>query len=539
MKRLLLLVVVIVGLLASSSLARQWSSRSGGFSVEAELVDVKDGNVILKKQDGSQISVPLNKLSLGDVQYIGDVFKSAEARVTGGKTDSSAPVAGKAEAGAPDNAAKVARPSAATLKKLHYAWKKGETYVYHVRIIGERGDDTENRTGDVTYKVKSTRFGEIELGMTGSLKYADVENPRTYVILPGRHVRFISRVEEPKEVAIRIDPHGRLLESRGEAPLPYLLGDLSELIVEPLPQTEEASWTIARDPGIAVVSVHYPYWRSSLAASREGVPATEKTVYTVEGESDKLITVAKHYAMTSAATLAGKPRIEATGEGKLKFDPQRGVFASLDFDMRVSVRDSNKTEETPLHLSYRLLSEEDIAEAAKEAKKVKDEAEKAKKEKERPLTAKEIEAAVADLASDDQQRINNTIRLFNEKKPSQPNAKAAQALETVMLKSENGGYRAEAAKALKNWSTPESVSGLLKALKDQWSPVRSNAIEALIKYAPKEAIKPVAQQLTDGMTRGSAAKFLKAMGPDAEDAVLRNSMSAMLGSARRCVGFLK
>ena len=175
----------------------------------------------------------------------------------------------------------------------------------------------------------------------------------------------MSDVDGPEEATITIDPHGRLLESKGEAPLPYLLGDLSELVVEPLPQAEQASWTISGDPGVAVVSLHIRIGAFRWPGFREGVPAVEKTVYTVEGQADKLITIAKHYEMTSAATLAGKPRIEATGDGKLKFDTERGVFASLDFDMRVTVRDANKTEETPLHISYRLLSEEDIAERGK------------------------------------------------------------------------------------------------------------------------------------------------------------------------------
>ena len=102
MKRTLLLVVVVVSLLASPAAARQWTSRAGGFSVEAELVDVKDGNVILKKTDGSQLTVPLNKLSLGDVRYIDDVLKSAEAGITGAKTESPAPAA-------PEAARRVAR----------------------------------------------------------------------------------------------------------------------------------------------------------------------------------------------------------------------------------------------------------------------------------------------------------------------------------------------------------------------------------------------------------------------------------------------
>ena len=298
--------------------------------------------------------------------------------------------------------------------------------MYRVRIIGERGNDTENRSGDVTYKVKSTRLDEIQVAMTSNMKYEDTANPRRYVLLPGRHVGFISNVDGTKEATIRIDPNGRLLESEGEAPLPYLLGDLSELVVEPLPQAEQASWTINADPGVAVVSLHYPFCRFSRPAFREGVPAAEKTVYTVLDGSGKLITIAKHYEMTSAATLAGKPRIEATGDGKLKFDTERGMFASLDYDIRVTVRDSNKTEETPLHVTYRLLSEQDIADAAKEAQQAKEEARKAKQEKARPLTDKEIETALADLTSDDAERITSSTTLLAEKKPQKANPKPCQ-----------------------------------------------------------------------------------------------------------------
>ncbi len=70
--------------------------------------------------------------------------------------------------------------------------------------------------------------------------------------------------------------------------------------------------------------------------------------------------------------------------------------------------------------------------------------------------------------------------------------------------------------------------------------MQSNAVEVLCQYKPKEAIKPVARMLANGMTRGSAEKFLKAVGPDAEDAVLaqikthddwvRASVCQLLGS---------
>jgi hypothetical protein len=525
MGRIFLLVIGFVTVLTVPALARQWTSREGGFSVEAELVDVKGGNVILKKADGTQISIPLGKLSLGDIRFVKEVLRDAEAGVTGGTAETPVGVKGEPQPEASPAVAKPAVVDPATLKKLRYGWKKDETYVYHVRVIGERGNETENRSGKVTYRVKSTRSGEVQLAMTSDLKYAEAQHSRRYVLLPGRHIGFVTNVDKPREATIRIDSCGRLLESKGEAPLPYLLGDLSELIVEPLSRVEGPSWTITSDPALAVVSIHYPYWRSSQAAFREGVPAVEKTVYNVVGESDSLIVISKHYEMNSAATLSGKPRIEASGDGRLKFDTQRGVFSSLDFDMRVTVRDSNKTEDTPLHISYRLLSEQELAEEAKEAQKVKDDAEKALREKVRPLTDKEIETALVDLASGDNERVAASAALLAVKKPEQPNPKIARALEAVMLQSENVSHRTEAARALKFWSTPESVVNLMKALNDSWPPVRSNAMEALCKYSPKEAIKPAAQQLLDLQTRGAAEKFLRAIGPEAEDAVLAHVTS--------------
>lgn len=520
MKHILLLVAVVVSLLASPVVARQWTSRAGGFTVEAELVDVKDGKVILRKTDGSQISVPLEKLSLGDVQFIGEALKAAEAAITGGRSASSAPAA-MPQAGAAPEAAKPAAIPSALLKKLHYNWKKGQNYVYRLRIVGQRGSDTENRDGEVTYKVKSTQFDEIELAMTSKIRRAVFLTPPDYMLLPGHHVGYISNVDGTREVTIRINPQGRVLDTRGEAPLPYLLGDLSEIVVEPLPQTEQTTWTASNDPGIAVVSVRYPFCRFPRAAFREGVPATEKTVYAVLEATDKLITIAKRYEMSSAATLGGKPRIEATGDGKLKFDTERGAFASLDYDIRVTVRDTNKTEETPLHLSYRLLSEEDIAQAEKEAKQAREEARKAQEERARPLTDKEIETALKDITSPDSQQAAAATKLFVDKKPTSPNPKVAKALESIMLTGDNGVQRANAAQALKNWATAENTPALIKATTtDDSTSVRSHAIEALCNFTPKEAIKPVAQQLESPFTRGPALKFLKAAGPDAEEAAL-------------------
>ena len=55
---------------------RIWQDLSGSFEVEASLVGVKDYKVALKKTDGKEIAVPLEKLSEDDQEYVREYLKS-------------------------------------------------------------------------------------------------------------------------------------------------------------------------------------------------------------------------------------------------------------------------------------------------------------------------------------------------------------------------------------------------------------------------------------------------------------------------------
>lgn len=523
--RRIFLAVVVVTLMASSAMARPWSYRSGGSLGEAELVDVTEGNVILKRQDGSEITVPLNKLSLRDVRYVGDTLRAAEAAVSGkgdtAKTDT--PAAEKShttpplQTGKMDNAGKSGKVIGIEPGKepLRYGWKQGQSYVYRVKIVGERGDYSEYFAGDVTYQVKSIADDEIELAMARNVKREQTETHGRVVILGGRHVRFLSTTEEKaRDVSITVSPFGQVLRVGQECPLPYLLGDVSELMIEPLAAVKDGSWTVTGNTGVTVVTNSYPYHRFTHAQFRDGVPATEKAVYTIQERTDKLLTVSKRYELTTASVINGKPRFEVAGNGTLVFDLVRGVPSKLKLAMNVTVRDINRTEETPLQVSYRLLDEEEVRRMAKEA-------EDAKKEKDRPLNAQDAEKALADLATSDANRLRPCLKLLTEKGPPQPNAKVAKALESLMLTSDNAQFRAQAATALKKWSVPESVPALVTAItNDSWPPVKTAAIEAITQYKPESAINAIAAELPNIHTRHVVTGALKAIGPAAEDAVL-------------------
>ncbi len=71
MKRVLL--TIVFGLLITVALpaaTRKWTSNDGRFSTEAELVELNDETVILKKRSGETVAVPLERLSELDRRFL-------------------------------------------------------------------------------------------------------------------------------------------------------------------------------------------------------------------------------------------------------------------------------------------------------------------------------------------------------------------------------------------------------------------------------------------------------------------------------------
>ena len=48
---------------------------------------------------------------------------------------------------------------------------------------------------------------------------------------------------------------------------------------------------------MSIIQTHYLFFRYSTFAVHEGVPATEKTVYAVQSQSESLITLNKDYEL--------------------------------------------------------------------------------------------------------------------------------------------------------------------------------------------------------------------------------------------------
>lgn len=62
--------VLVLGLVASTASGRQWTDSTGRWSVEADLIAFNDQTVVLKKENHDLVSVPIEKLSSQDRQYL-------------------------------------------------------------------------------------------------------------------------------------------------------------------------------------------------------------------------------------------------------------------------------------------------------------------------------------------------------------------------------------------------------------------------------------------------------------------------------------
>ena len=77
--RIIIAAALVLGVCSPLALARKWTDSTGKYTVEAEFIECKDGNVRLKKTDGRIISFALEKLSDVDQEHV-------RREVNGGKS---------------------------------------------------------------------------------------------------------------------------------------------------------------------------------------------------------------------------------------------------------------------------------------------------------------------------------------------------------------------------------------------------------------------------------------------------------------------
>ena len=406
MKAVLSLACVLLFAVSASAETRTWKDKSGKFSIQAELVESDGTAVTLKKADGKVIKVPVDRLSDEDRQFLESQEKNAFSDTEASK-----------KAGAHGGG-------------LRYGWKAGQNYAYSVKIEVDLGEKSLEFTGSPSYTVVSAEPDKTVLNFRGTLMEHErsKSGPMPPMRGPGRMgpqrrgmgpvgprmhafspMTGVGAMGMARTTELTVDSQGNVARQEGTSQLPFLLGNLSHLMIERLPQTDERTWTVAHGSGVVIKEGGPPAF--GPRANDEGfVPAKEKTVYTVESTTDNLVVIGKQYEFRAAATGGDKPPFEITGGGKWTFNKAEGVSNNLDFAMKVTVRKGGLAVEIPVKATYHLINEAEKAALAKTAKEHEAEAK-------RPLAASDMADAVADLKSGDQMRLVRATQQLGARRP--------------------------------------------------------------------------------------------------------------------------
>jgi HEAT repeat protein len=394
---------------------------------------------------------------------------------------------------------------------FRYGFKSGEDYVYSVRLEVKMPGLTEIVSGVSKYGIVEAKKDAIRLRHSGRLVIdGDVTEGGT---------KRTTHSERGLPVSdIRIDPFGRVLRSSGESQLPFLLGNLSMLVLEPLAADGKSPWEIKTECVIkqkqSVLSAPSRLHRIRRPKVETTVdyPANEVTTYSLGKPDGDKVVLHKKYELKTREEDDGKPFMEMTGEGDITFSIKAGVPQSLEF--KGVLKGGGLKNEVPVTATYRLLEGAELEKALKElAAKPADPVKDAS-----PLSEEALTKALADLKSDNKEQRKAAANLLAKSKPETKREEVAKVLLTLMTDADIFTMQA-ATDAMKTWAAKEDIPALAQLTKHDSIFVRKAAMQILSQFQEEAAAAAIAERFSAVLDRGHAGALLQKMGPVAEKVV--------------------
>ncbi|MFO0926968.1 MAG: trypsin-like peptidase domain-containing protein [Gemmataceae bacterium] len=327
---------------------------------------------------------------------------------------------------------------------------------------------------------------------------------------------------------IAVDSSGGTSGGSGGRQLPYLLGEVAQLLLEPLPPDGRTSWEVSGTCAITQ-NVARPFGAPPIPFGPRFGPrmrppfggpigspfadpepetrqASERSVYTRSAPRGDTVTIHKRYELKLNPS-ANLPGVSLIGEGTVLFDVKDGLPQAVDFKgTYTQTRDGTSTR-IPVTVAYRLTTG-----AQREAV-----LNPAPPPPPAPADVDQLLAAVK--GADGPARNVALSRLAGMTLMPARRAEVAREVQAALTTSAAAG-KAECLRALAVWGDRDCVPAILPLLEDSSSLVRVEAINTLGKLDDERAIDPIAKRLTDPPTRHVAGQALRRFGAKAERAVL-------------------
>jgi hypothetical protein len=383
-------------------------------------------------------------------------------------------------------------PSPATSPgKLRYALQQDQTVGYRIEIIADRDDATETLQGVVTYKCKSAEKDVLQLTYAGGLSKSSKAKPSegrsrfgappfgprmfgpSRAFGPFSNTLFKGLITTTNDLTLT--SLGEIQSMQGDSQLPYLLGNASLLIFEPLPEQAEESWSvttgisITEEGGRRGLPYRLPFEPESPKRTTTG---SEIHTYRVRSIDGPRIIVDKTYRLDSPAVNKDVSGFEINGTGTWTFNRELGISESLELKQKLIFQKGNTTTAIPMTIKYNRLSEAELTAHQEEQKQKQEEAKKRlaeiqEKQANTPLTEQEIRKVLEGLESDSVTSVLMALQKLQQKNPQNSDPRIALAVD-ALKEHENSHVKQIVKIVAEKWPLPEGVLSVA-AKKRTWS----------------------------------------------------------------------
>ena len=336
------------------------------------------------------------------------------------------------------------------------------------------------------------------------------------------------RFPETEHGQVLVDVAGEVYAAEPELNLPFLMGPVALLAIEPLPQENETSWYRRRS--ITLVRKEqedspFPYvgprrFRPPFGAEPprpKVVAATlalERFDYRITETAPGTVSIAKRHELETVDRHA-QPNVKMAGSGTLVFDTAQGLLRGMEFEGKLEVATEEATVRLPFKLAYKQVDPAALpAPAAKAPGSLPAPVPPSKPAE--PMPAQPSGDLAKELDSSDKFAVQRALQRLAEAEPGEDRAEVAQAIERQLSHPE-WFVRQAAARALRKWGGQENMPAFIQALSDRDFVVRNEAMGALAKSPSARSAEAIVSVYAENKLAAKAA--LMEMGPVAEEAV--------------------
>lgn len=274
-------------------------------------------------------------------------------------------------------------------EQLQYRIAPEQKVAYRVKITVETPAAVETMSGVIRYtgnrKEAKSMTVNFSGGLTKSTKSKSAGRPfRGGFGRPGGPSIPRGPFDEPdfrglyssNRLSLVVTPDGEVSSRTQDSQLPYVLGNLDLLVLQPLPDVDgKKEWSVAK--GITITSEEKPafgprfgpFARNNKEINEAG---GERHGYQITKTDGDLLTIKKTYELKSPKPAKGKTGYEMSGTGTWVFNSKVGLSESMEEKMNLKITGGNVDVRYPITVSWSRMTDKQVAEheaavAAKQA----------------------------------------------------------------------------------------------------------------------------------------------------------------------------